>query len=140
MHKIQIRKGKAKHTVTFYDSDKEIGPRRWNDFNKHVMISSQVGSSIEDFDKRQSKSIMYLNDGDYKSAGIELTNQRQCFWNALQGYDPMGMAAATMVHSIDGHVYEDFTDAGLNVILDRLEVVGFTKQQLDDTVKMLKKK
>ena len=140
MHKIQTSKGEAKHTVTFYDSDKVLGPRRWNDFNKHIMVSSGVGSSIEDFDKRQSKSIAYLNDKDYESAGIELINQRQCFWNALQGYDPMGMAAAVMVYSIDGVVYEDYTEEGLNLILDKLEAVGFTKQQLDVTVKMLKKK
>ena len=140
MHKIQTSKGEAKHEVIFYDSDKVLPYRRYQVYNKHLMISSQVGNSIGDFDKRQSRAIMYLNDDDKKSAGVELTNQRQCFWNALQCYDPIGMAGATMVYSIDGLVYEDYTEEGLNLILDKFEEIGLTMEQLFDTVTMLKKK
>ena len=140
MHKVEITKGKAKHTILFYDSDRVLPHRRYQKFNKHMMISLEVGSSIEDYDKRMFRAISYLNADDSKSAGIELTNQRQALHNALQEYNPVGMALAIMVYSIDGNIYEDYQEATLNEILDKLDSLGFTKLMLDETVDYLKKK
>jgi len=100
----------------------------------------EVGNSIEDYDKRMSRAVQYLNADDSKSAGIELTNQRQCLHNVLEEYSPKGMALAIMVYSIDGVVYDDFQEPTLNIILDKLEKIGFNKQQLDETVETVKKK
>jgi hypothetical protein len=140
MHKVEVQNGKAKHTVMFYDSDKVLPYRRYHKFNKHMMIDLEVGSTIEDYDKRQSRGIQYLNAQDIKSAGIEFTNQRQCLHNALEEYSPKGMALAVMVYSIDGKVYKDYQEATLDKILDKLDAIGFTKQMLDETIEHLKKK
>lgn len=140
MHKVEVQNGKAKHVVTFYDSDKALPYRRYHAFNKQMMIDLEVGSTIADYDKRQSRAIAYLNADDIKSAGVELTNQRQCLHQALECYSPKGMALAIMVYSIDGKVYKDYQEETLNEILDKLDSIGFTKQMLDDTIDHLKKK
>lgn len=140
MYKVETKNGKATHTVTFYDSATVLPYRRYHKFNKHMMIDMEVGNSIADYDKRLSRAVQYLNADDSKSAGIELTNQRQCLYNVLQEYSPKGMALAIMVYSIDDVVYKDFQEPALNSILDRLEEIGFNKHQLDQTVETVKKK
>jgi hypothetical protein len=105
-----------------------------------MMIDLEVGDNIVDYDRRLSRAISYLNNDDSKSAGIELTNQRQCLHNALEGYSPRGMALAVMVNSIDGKTYENYQENDLNEILDKLDNIGFTKELLDDTLDHLKKK
>ena len=140
MHRIELTKGKAKHEVLFYDSDRNLPYRRYQKFNKHMMIDLEVGDSISAYDKRMSRAIGYINADDNKSAGIELTNQRQCLHNALQCYSPKGFAGAIMVHSIDGKVYNDYTEETLNEILDKLDSIGFTWGMLTNTVEHVKKK
>ena len=140
MYTLEVPNGKAKHTVTFYDSDRELPYRRYQKFNKHMTIELEVGSTIQAYDQRLSRAISYINADDIKSAGIELTNQRQCLHQALEEYSPKGMALAIMVVSIDGIKYEDYEDDTLNEILDKLDSIGFTKQMLDDTIGHLKKK
>ena len=140
MYKIETIKDKKKHQIIFYDSDKVLPYRRYQKFNKHMMIDLEVGSNIVDYDRRLSRAISYLNNDDSKSAGVELTNQRQCLHNALEGYSPRGMALTVMVNSIDGKIYENYQENDLNEILDKLDKIGFTKQLLDDTLDHLKKK
>jgi len=140
MHKVELTKGKAKHEVFFYDSDRNLPYRRYQKFNKHMIIDLEVGDSIGAYDVRMQRAIGYINADDKKSAGIELTNQRQCLYNMLEGYSPKGMALAIMVHSIDGHIYDNYDEETLNEILDKLDSIGFTKEMMDNTVSHVKKK
>jgi hypothetical protein len=140
MYKLEIKQGKQKHEVLFYDSDKELPYRHYQKFNKHMMIACEVGDSIADYDKRQARAISYINNDDAKSAGIELTNQRQCVHNALSSYSPKGMALAVTVYSINGKVYDGYNEDVLNEKLDMLDSIGFTKQMMDETVEHVKKK
>jgi hypothetical protein len=87
-----------------------------------------------------ARAISYINNDDAKSAGIELTNQRQCVFNALQEYSPKGMALAVLVYSINGVVYDSYHEDALNEKLDKLDSIGFTKEMLDKTVDHVKKK
>ena len=50
------------------------------------------------------------------------------------------MALATMVHSIDGHVYTSFQEDSLDIVLDKLDAIGYTKQMMDETLDHVKKK
>jgi len=140
MHEVEIKKGKAKHIVKFYDSDRVLPMRRYQKFNKHMMIALGVGDSIEDYARLTSKGVAYLNDGDIQSASIEITNRMQTVYNALQEYSPKGYALAVMVKSIDDVVYESFDEGTLDKIQTRLDEIGFTKQMQDETIDLLKKK
>ena len=138
MKVIQTKGGK--HNVQFYDSIHDMPIRRYSKFNMYMMIDSQVGESIGDYDKRNARCTGYLAAKDYESARIELINQRQTVHHALEQYSPSGMALAIQVHSIDGIVYEKYTDADLDIILDKLDSIGFTRLQQDDTLEHIKKK
>jgi hypothetical protein len=140
MYTVETKQGKKKHQVTFYDSDRVLTYRRWHKFNKHCAVQAEVGSDLNDYDRRTARTIMYLNSDDKDSAITELTNQRQCFFNIIQEYSPKGMALAVLVHSIDGEVYTDFEETALDKILDKLDAVGFTFEMLNNTVDHLKKK
>ncbi len=161
MHTVETREGKAtssgtlwgkikgiftapiptkKHTIIFWDDPVELPYRRYHKYNKHYMIAMDVGNTVEDYDRRQSRAIKYLNADNKKAASTELTNQRQCLHNAIEEYNPLGMALATMVHSIDGHIYTSFQEDSLNDVLDRLEEIGFNKWLMDTTLEHVKKK
>ena len=129
----------GKHEVQFYDSIRKLPIRRYSKFNKHMMIAAEVGETISDYDKRMQRAIGYVANEDFKSAMIELTNQRQGLHNALQEYSPNGMALATMVYSIDGVVFEDFEEDALNEVLYKLDSIGFSKELLDNTIQEVKK-
>ena len=105
-----------------------------------MMIDMQVGENIADYDNRQVRALGYLAAQDIKSAIIELTNQRQTLHHALENYSPCGMALAVTVYSIDGVVYTNYQEDGLNLILDKLDEIGYTKNQLDGTLEEVKKK
>jgi len=128
------------HSVVFYDSAETLPYRRYHKFNKFFMIASEVGCSVGDYDKRMQRAISYVNTKDFKSAGKELTNQRQCVHHALEEYSPKGMALAVTVYSINGAVCDKYQDDDLNLILDKLDEIGFTKLMADTAIETVKKK
>jgi hypothetical protein len=131
----------GKHKVKFYDSPKEeLSIRRYAKYNKHIIVSSEVGCSIEDYNKRHKRAIQYVSAEDYKSAKKELINQQQCVFNALSEYNPNLMALAIMVHSIDDKVYSGYEESLLNEIIDKLDSIGFTIDMVDNTLSEVKKK
>ena len=130
----------GKHQIQIYDSIRQLPIRRYQKFNKHMMIAMEVGDSVADYDKRMARAMGYLGSEDIKSAGIELTNQRQALHNALQEYSPSGMALATMVYSIDSKVYSNYDEDTLNEVLETLDKIGYTRQMQDDDLKYVKKK
>ncbi len=130
---------KGKHEIKFYDSIRKLPIRRYSKFNKHMMIAAEVGESIADYDKRMGRAIGYVSADDSKSAMVELMNQRQGVHNALEEYSPSGMALAIMVYSIDGQTFDDYEEATLNQIIDKLDSIGFTKEDLDNTIDEVKK-
>jgi len=130
----------GKHKLVIFDSAHDLTPRRYQKYNKHVMISAGVGESLEDYNNRQAKAIGYVRSEDKKSALIELTNQQQCVFNALQEYSPSNMAFAVMVHSIDGQVFEKYDENTLEEIINKLEDIGLTKADLIEALREVKKK
>ena len=103
------------------------------------MINSEVGEDIGDYLKRMGRAIGYVNAKDCDSASKELTNQMQCVHNALEEYSPIGMSLAILVHSIDSEEFTDYEEDTLNKVLDKLDSIGFTKEDLDNTVEEVKK-
>jgi hypothetical protein len=128
-----------KHTIQFFDSIRKLPIRRYQKFNKYMMIAAEVGDSIADYDKRMARALGYLSAEDHKSAIIELTNQRQALHNALEAYSPSNFALACMVFSINGKEYQSFEEDSLNEVLDKLEEIGFTKDMLDSSLTEVKK-
>ena len=138
MRKITTKEGK--HTVLIFDHPKQLGIRRFQKYNKHEMIALQVGETIEDYNNRHGKAIRYIEIDDKKSALIEMTNQQQCVYNAIEEYSPSNMALASLVYSIDGKLYPNYDDDSLLEITVHLEEVGFTKEMVYQHLEEVKKK
>lgn len=103
------------------------------------MIAMQVGDSYEDYMNRCAREIGYLRSEQYDAAIVELNNRHQMVFNAMQEYQPKGMALAVLVYSIDGQVYSKYDEDTLNEIQDDLDRIGFSKDQMDDTLSEVKK-
>ena len=126
--------------IEFYESIDLLPIRKYQKFNKFLMISNEVGEDLSDYDRRTQRAISYLRQNDTKNAIKELTNRRQMVFNALQEYSPQNMALAVMVKSIDGIECTSIDENSLNNVLDRLNELGFSKKQIKEKVISLKKK
>lgn len=135
-----IHTNNGKHKVVIFDSSKQLTPRRYQKYNKHEMISLGVGENIGDYNNRMSKAIGYVKSEDHKSALAELTNQQQCLYNALEEYSPSNLAFAVLVHSIDGEVFKLYDEDSLEIVIDKLDEIGFTKEDLLSNLAEVKKK
>jgi hypothetical protein len=129
-----------KHKIKVYSSNETLSIKRYQKFQKFLMIENEVGSSFIDYDTRTSRAIEFLNKGMVDEAVIELENRRQMVYNAFEEFSPKNFALALLIHSIDDVVYTNYSDEGLKEILDRLDEIGFDKAKLDKTVSKVKKK
>ena len=128
------------HTVEIYDTAETMTMKRYQRFNKYLMIDNEVGSDFTDFNNRMSKAITYLKKGMQNEAVKELDNWRQMVFNAFMEYSPQGMALAILVDKIDGEKYNDITAGGLKKVLDKLDEIGLTQETATNTVSEVKKK
>lgn len=126
--------------VKTYDNPEELPMRRYQRFNKFLMIENEVGSTFEDYKKRSEQEIAYLRNGMIQEAIQELSNRTQMVYNAFMEYSPKGRAMAILVHSIGGTIYKDYTASGLDAILDDLENIGLSQKIATEIVDETKKK
>lgn len=135
MQKIEI----GKHTVSIFSSVQTLPIKRFQKFNKFLMLDNEVGSTFEDYDKRTLKTIELLKKDLKEEAVIELENRRQMVFNSYNEYSPSSFAFAVLVHSIDNEVFTNFSDDGLREIIDKLDSIGFSKAMLDKETSEVKK-
>lgn len=137
MKTIEVKGG---HKVEIYDTAERMTMKRYQRFNKFLMIDNEVGSDFADFNSRLAKSIAFLKKGMRDEGVAELENWRQMVYNAFTEYSPKGMALAILVHSINGEIRDDITASGLKDTLDKLEAIGFMQETATETVSEVKKK
>ena len=127
--------------IEFYDNAESLPIKRFQRFNKFVMIDNEVGSSFEDYDIRTAKALEFLNKSMLPEAIMELENRRQMVFQSYEEYSPKHYALAIMVKSIDGvPTGSDMSEKTLENILEKLNEAGFTQKQVIENVSDLKKK
>jgi len=136
MNKVEINK----HAIEFYDGAEYLPMKRYQRFNKYLLIDNEVGSDFTDFELRSSKAVEFLKKGLTDEAIKELENRRMMVFNSFMEYSPRGMALALLVHKIDNVVYKDISSEGLQLVLDKLDEIGFTEKQSTEKVDEVKKK
>lgn len=104
------------------------------------MIASEIGSDLEDFDKRNVEIMEFLKKGMLQDAVKTIENRRQLIWNAMNNYNPKQYALALLVHSIDGDLRNDISETGLQETIDKLDALGFSYGDMVDTITEVKKK
>lgn len=126
--------------VEFYASPHDLPIKRFQKFNKHVMIDTEVGVSFDDFEQRTHKAVAFLANGMIEDGLKELENRRQLVFNAFEEYSPKHYALALMVKKIDGVECKDMTEEGLSNILEKLNEIGYSEKKLNEDLAEVKKK
>lgn len=128
------------HKIVIYASIETLPIKRYQKFNKFLMIDNEVGSCFEDYDVRTSKAVEFLRKDLKEEAIQELENRRQAVFNSFEEYSPKNNAFAILVHSIDDKIYSNYSDEGIKEVIDKLDEIGYNRKELDKEVSEVKKK
>lgn len=125
------------HSIEIYDSVDEMPIRRFQKYNKYLLIDSGVGSDLQDILDHIGRTIIYVKKKP-EMAIIELENIRQALYLVTEEISPRYMAFAVLVNRIDGEPADDLSDVGLKRVLDKLNDVK--KTWIDRIIDSVKKK
>ena len=126
-----------KHKVEIYDSIDELPIKRFQKFNKYMLIDRGIGSDMQDVLSHIDRAKIYIKSNPAMAA-TELDNMRQSIYLLVDELSPKHMAFAALVHKIDGEEMNDISDAGLKRVLEILSEAK--KGWLDGVLNSVKKK
>ena len=99
------------HKLVFYDSVEDLPIVQFHRYSKFLLVESGVGDNINDIDRHITRILNFF--GDRKKMQQELLNLRQCLYVIATEQDIHNKATLCLVRSVDGKVWEDFSDSGL---------------------------
>jgi len=112
------------HTITYYDGDvTELPAKRFQKFNKFLLLDSGIGSDIQDIDNHIERLRVYVQK-DTDKAVMELENLRQNMYLVMKGITPKHLAFCTLIYKFDGEACEDMSDEGIKDLHERLSSVS----------------
>ena len=103
-----IERTVAGHKLVFYDSVEDLPIVQFHRYSKFLLVESGVGDNINDIDRHITKIFNFF--GDRKKMQQELLNLRQCLYVIATEQDIHNKATLCLVRSVDGKVWEDFSD------------------------------
>ena len=125
------------NNIEFYTASDTTPYVRYHKFLKFLTLNADVGNDSTDVIKRANKINAFLDNGDIAGAKTELSNMKMLYQFILNDITPSGLAAATMIKSIDGVQMEDLTIEGLQ---KTLELSGLTVKEVEENNEQIKKK
>lgn len=128
------------HSIELYDSIDEMPIKRFNLYQRFVMIDSGIGSTLQDFDQHLAKALMYHQKGESEKFSNQIENIRQLYMFIIQGTSPKMSTFATLIHKLNGKVIEDLSESGIEKILTKLSKHRFSLGQLNGLLEAFKKK
>lgn len=126
--------------LEFYKSIEDLPLERFNAFNKYVMLDSELGSSVSDFDKTIIRVNEFIIKDMKDEANRELQNMRFVINNVLMMNNLKGLAFASMIKKINGKEVTDYSEDGLKKLLKQLSDEGLTIGEVNKTTSEVKKK
>ena len=105
------------HRFEFYDSIEDLPIVRFHKYSKYMMVASGIGDSISDVDEHIER-IMKLIDFDTAKAKRELLNMRHNIVTILSEQDIRHIGFMYFVYSVDGKVWEAFSDSGVHKLYE----------------------
>ena len=128
------------HEVELYDSMHDLGILRFQRFNKYQMNAIEIGSNFDDYDKRTAKTYQFLQKGMVAEAMQELNNRRMTVYAAFEEFTPTGKALAILVKRIDKRMFTDYSNSTLDIVIKRLDEIGFSYEMAITNLNAVKKK
>lgn len=128
------------HEIELWDSPEDLPIKKYQKFNKYLMIDNEIGSDYMDYAKRTAKLRAFLDKSMISEAIQEDNNRTQMVFNLMEEYSPKNMALAVMVRRIDNEKIDSSTSSKLEWIVKKLDEIGFSKKHLDEAIEAVKKK
>ncbi len=134
-----------KNKIELYASIYELPIKRSNAYNKYSGMDADIGSDKEAVGTHYDKLLMFLGSGkDMNEEAQREAANLYMYWQLVhQGINPKHLSFACMVHSVDGVVYNDLTESGLQKVVDKLAEIEVTEGEirefLDDVKKNFRK-
>lgn len=120
----------GKFNIEFFESIDVLPFERFNLFNKYVMLDSELGSTVFDFDKIIARINEFINKDMKDQAQKELLNLRIVYNNVLNCNNIKGLAFASLIRRINGKDVVDFGQDNLTRILSDLSKEGLDNVKL----------
>jgi uncharacterized coiled-coil DUF342 family protein len=82
----------------------------------------------------------FCDRGEKDNLNRQLANYRQALTFIVSNVSPKMLSFATLIHKIDGKIFEDFSDENLQETIKRLSKKGLTVRMVEDFLEYVKKK
>jgi len=128
------------HKIEFYEGILDMPFGRFSTYNKYVMLDTELGSTLNDFDKIIVRINEFVNKEMKEEATNELLNLRFVINNILSEESHKGLAFATLIKRFNGKDVDDYSPANLKDILIKLSNAGLTVKDVIVKSEDLKKK
>lgn len=123
------------HSIMMFDNPEDMPVRRWVKYNKYMLVSGELGGSIEELVSTVKRIGILVNE-DSETAITLLNNMVQSMYMINYESSPKLYAIAALVHSIDGKEYNDLTEEGLLKVVKLIEEWTLKDvNRIDDNVK-----
>ena len=116
------------HDFEFYDSIEDLPISQFHKYSKYILVDSGVGSDILSVTNRLNKVLQLIGIDDRK-AYQEVLNLRNSIYMVMNEEDTRNKGFLCMTYKVDGKVWEDFSDNGINEL--------YMMVQSSETVKLV---
>lgn len=126
------------HVVEYYDAIEDLPIRRYHKFNKMLLVDVGIGGDLLDADGHIERASRFMQVGQVKEAKTELENLRGNLYMIQSEVSPKFRAFAALIVSVDGVLFDDFSDDGVERVLNMLQDTHVS--QVTATLEAVKKK
>ena len=128
----------GKKEIKIYTSIDELPIKRYQKFNKLLLVDSGIGSDMNDVNHHIAKIQAYIKKDNKENATKQLENMRMSLYLISEEINVRYLSYMTLIKSVDGVEVTDLSDDNLKVLYTIFE--DETKGFFDQAVEAIKKK
>jgi hypothetical protein len=124
--------------LEIYDSIDELPVKRYQKFNKYMLVDAGIGSDLNDINDHIFKIARYIDKGDVSNAKKALSNMRQALYLVSQETNAKHLSYMALIKSVNGKEVFDISDENLKRLLKYFD--NQPKSYIEKLVEFVKKK
>lgn len=136
---MRIVKLPAGNEISIRVSPKELPINRFTDFEKYLVQSAGIGSTMGDVDKHFANVSRFMQAAKYEEAVLEWQNMHLNLYMMLNRINIKHIAFACLIDSVDGKKIDDYSEEALKNLCEELGKMGLTEEMLSDILESVKK-
>lgn len=135
---MQKIKGIDGTVILYYANPKELPAGRFKDFQKYVFEDWGIGTDMKAIDQRLATTYNMIMQDMKDKALQELRNFRMTANYILNKLSIKSYALAVLITQIGEEKFTDYSESGLNLIIEKLDD-NLTQMQMEEVVETVKK-